>query len=115
MANARAPLRPHKVRIFGREYSINFHAFSHLNDSDLGNCNNIYHTINIADGLSPMEEADTVLHEVLHAIAWAMHLEFGCESTEERIVAAFATGIMGVLQDNPRLAEYLAHPRSTGK
>lgn len=115
MANNKGPSCPSKVRIFGREYSINFHAYSPLNDSDLGNCCNLAHVINIADGMSPMEEADTVLHEVLHAISWAMHLEYGCESSEERIVSSFATGIMGVLQDNPRLAAYLAHPRGIDK
>ena len=110
MATQRGPSRPTKVRIFGRDYSIHFHAFSPLNDSDLGNCNNIHQVINIADGLSPVEEADTLLHEVLHGIVYTTHLELSYEQ-EERVVATLATGLMGGLQDNPRFAQWLIQSR----
>ena len=49
---------------------------------------------------TPQVEADTFLHEVMHAIADAMSLSDG--ATEEEFVSRSATGLAAVFKDNPK-------------
>jgi len=68
-------------------------------------------TIHIADGQRGPQLADTILHELLHAI----YATFGLkdEDEEERIVSALATGLVGVLRDNPNFARWLTDEASS--
>jgi len=68
--------------------------------------------IDIRKGLSPFETRDTVLHEIFHAILFSQGREYGGE-VEELFVRALATGLTGVLQDNPDLANWLFIPPTT--
>ena len=54
----------------------------------------------------PLEEADTVLHEVMHA---TLHLQGRAYAgkTEELYVRALATGMLAVLRENPKFVSYL--------
>ena len=54
---------------------------------------------------SEQQEAETLLHELLHAI-WAV---FGCKpkDSEERIVSQMSIGMATVISDNPDLIEWL--------
>jgi len=63
--------------------------------------------IDILAGQTPVEEADTLLHEVMHAILYCQGREYGGE-VEETYVRALATGLIGVLQDNPEFASWLS-------
>lgn len=54
------------------------------------------------DGLNQL---DTVLHEVFHAIYWAYNIED--RDDEERTVATLATGLTQVLRDNPQVLKYI--------
>lgn len=59
---------------------------------------------------TPFNARDTLLHETFHAIlAQQGRTTFGNEE-EELYVRALATGLMGVLQDNPEFAEWLIEP-----
>lgn len=49
---------------------------------------------------------DTVLHEVMHAIRYMQGREDGGE-VEEDYVRSLATGVLGVLRDNPTFAKWL--------
>ena len=51
--------------------------------------------------------ADTVLHEVLHAIT-EIYLEGHTECVSEHIIAMLAQGLFQVLQDNPNFTSYVA-------
>ena len=52
--------------------------------------------------------ANTVLHEVLHAIAYQYAITDTLkESKEEKIVNTFANGLMAVFVDNPWLLDYI--------
>jgi len=53
-----------------------------------------------------VSHANTVLHEVLHAIIyqWNMDLE---EKVEEQVVNGLANGLTTVFVDNPELMDYL--------
>ena len=62
-------------------------------------------TIHVAAGQHGPALADTVLHELLHAIFQTFALKD--DDDEERIVSALATGIIGVLRDNPNFATWL--------
>lgn len=108
MSNARA--RPTKVRIFGRNYSITYVPPSDLSAANLGLCDARTQRIYCEDGQLPVEEVDTVLHEIFHAIRHTMQLPIDPE-TEELVVAALATGLVGVLQDNPKFAQWLITQR----
>lgn len=57
--------------------------------------------IRVVKGLSPVEQANTTLHEIMHAIAYDKGLELP-NKLEERIVCAFANGLIGFARDNPR-------------
>jgi hypothetical protein len=54
---------------------------------------------------SPAQEAETFIHEILHAI-WTTY-NVKDEDKEERTVATLAIGLAQVLRDNKDLAEWL--------
>lgn len=74
----------------------------------LGETDNINTEFIIKKQQGPACKRDTVLHEVLHAIAfmsgYCNELE---HATEERMVRALTPWILGVLRDNPKLVDYL--------
>lgn len=99
--------RPNSVRVFGRNYSLNY-VPEYMGLSDMGTTDNHNLLINIKEHQLPLEEADTILHEVIHAIEYVMDLEMS-----EHQVRALATGLLGVFQDNPKFARYIVEPKST--
>jgi hypothetical protein len=76
-----------------------------MKDAD-GLCHIPKALIDIRTGQAPIDEVDTVLHEVFHAILSCQGREFGGD-TEELYVRALATGLVTTLKDNPEFAEWL--------
>lgn len=74
----------------------------------MGLCEFHTHTCHIAPGQLPVEEVDTVIHELFHAILYAQGREYAGK-TEETYVRALATGFAGVLKDNPKFLNWLSH------
>lgn len=99
--------RPDAVRIFGRNYSFNY-VPEYMGLQECGTTDNHNLLINIKEHQLPLEEVDTVLHEVIHAIEYTMDLEMS-----EHQVRALATGLIGVFQDNPKFGKYITEPKST--
>lgn len=62
--------------------------------------------IRILEGLTPVEELDTFLHEVIHMIMAYMHIMMG-EVDEEMITHRLASGLSSVLVENPQVADYI--------
>lgn len=62
--------------------------------------------IEISTDQEPQELKDTVIHELLHAILHTQGREYGGEA-EEVYVRALATGLLGLLTDNPKLHPWL--------
>ena len=62
-------------------------------------------SIHVTKGQRGPALADTVMHELLHDIFKTFALKD--EDDEERIVSALATGLVGVLRDNPNFATWL--------
>ena len=100
---------PQSVRICGRNYDIVVHEVDPFDAGKVGTFDAQRMRINILDGQEPIEEVDTVLHEILHALCWLLVLDLGDQ--EENVVARLATGLVAVLQDNPDLGAYLTAER----
>jgi hypothetical protein len=62
--------------------------------------------IELSNGQDLQELRDTLLHETLHALLHTQGREYGGE-VEELYVRAIATGLVGVLQDNPDFTQWL--------
>lgn len=58
-----------------------------------------------ADPVSAVALAETLLHELLHAMSWARGVDFGTE--EEPLVTALGATLTQVLRDNPELRAWL--------
>lgn len=96
---------PSKLRILGKPY-----ALRHALIEDMGYCWQNDGLIQIRAEQRPIEELDTVVHEVLHAILAGQGRQPN-DRNEERFVRAIATGLTTVLADNPSFRRYLASPR----
>ena len=53
-----------------------------------------------------VSHANTILHEIMHAIIYQWNIELG-EKEEEHLVSALSNGLTTVLVDNPNLMDYL--------
>ena len=53
-----------------------------------------------------VSHANTLLHEILHAIVYQWNMELD-EKTEEHVVNGITNGLTTVLVDNPKLIDYL--------
>jgi Zn-dependent peptidase ImmA (M78 family) len=80
-----------------------------------GTCGEDTQLILIDDQIGPDQQRDTVLHELLHALFYAMNAkailpkEEGSDSKEleEKIIFSLATRLLELLRDNPKLVGYL--------
>lgn len=94
----------------GKKIAVHFVPSGHrlLRDSDddaepgLGRSDGLTQSIAVEEGQPLAQEQDCVLHEVLHHVEYGMKMD-----VPEEIVEKFATGLLAVLKDNPRLASYL--------
>lgn len=103
--------RPVSVRLLGRTYDINYVDGSVLADGhDFGQIIYPLHKIYILEHQTPVEEADTVLHELIHAIDMTMGLQMS-----EHQVHHMATGLMALFQDNPEIAKYFSEDKFAKK
>ena len=93
------------VRVLGRNYKLT----SGVSADFAGQCNVSKATIFLNEGMDAMETKDTLIHELFHAILHQQGRENGGE-VEELYVRALATGFTAVLEDNPKLAAWIATP-----
>ena len=109
--------RPERIRILGKRFVISFVPAGDdgLRDSPedtepgVGRCDPDKQRIWIEDGQPIESEQDSVLHEILHCVEHSMGLD-----VPEEVVRGFATGLLAVLKDNPRLITYLRSNASAG-
>jgi hypothetical protein len=94
------------IKIFGKPFAVSFLP-DNFDAAAVGLCEPFKNTITILDVQPPAEELDTVLHEVLHAIAHVMSIPFAAQEQEEQVVRMMGTGITGVLLENPDLVAYI--------
>lgn len=72
-----------------------------------GICNLEKHEICIWQRAPKSRKAETVLHELLHAIHWEWKLPLN-NKTEEKVISALSAGIATVIRDNHGLIELIA-------
>jgi hypothetical protein len=53
-----------------------------------------------------VSHANTLLHEILHAIIYQWNIDLG-EKTEEHLVNGLTNGLTTIFVDNPQLLDYL--------
>lgn len=78
--------------------------------SDLqGCCRYIKCEIHIRPGQSPDSEADTLLHEVLHAVFDMTGLghDLAADDLDESVIRRLTPALLGVIRANPELVKYL--------
>lgn len=98
-----------KVRINGHHYDLAYYDKSNIRkDECYGECQKHRNQILIAPNLNKSVEKETVIHEMLHAIWSEYSLDnFFPEEQEEVLVTTLAKGIHSVLENNPKLMNYL--------
>lgn len=69
-------------------------------------------SITIQTGLSPLDEANTLVHEILHAVSYINSLTVSGqpldgENKEEVVINQFTNGLVQVFRDNKWLLTYL--------
>lgn len=94
---------PMKFRVLGRDILTHYVTFDEMPKA-WGEYDYDFHLIKIREGQPVAFEADTVLHELIHAIDDAMQL-----GMNERQVHCTATGIVALLKDNPDFVKYLTN------
>lgn len=98
-------MKPTTVKIGYKDFTIRM--ASNLPDC-VGDCtfpasDHLKGKIRIQRGMAGVEKANTVLHEILHAICYTQGLQLS-EKTEERVVFAMTNGLIQFIRDNPRFA-----------
>ena len=68
-------------------------------------------TITIQNGLSPLDEANTLLHEILHSVAYVNSLTVSgqpldSDNKEEVVINQMTNGLAQVFRDNKWLLPY---------
>ncbi len=98
--------RPNSLRIMGRQYGVRWVPLNELGQAHVGLCMNSKLEIVVQDGQHPVEELDTLLHELFHAIWFQMSINEH-DAEEEVIVRKMAGGLTQVLMDNSHLQDYI--------
>lgn len=98
-------LRPKVIRVMGKDYALKFVGTSPIAHENLGQCDHKKMLICIEEDQVPVEELDTVIHEILHAIWYQMSIGEG-PMEEEPIVRRTANGLLQVILDNPSMLKY---------
>lgn len=90
------------MRILGQSWQI-IHTPGWLMMEDLGQCQALEQQILLRSGIKGQMAADTLLHEVIHAIEAIYALDL-----KEEQVRLVATGLTQVFQDNPEFYGWIA-------
>lgn len=99
--------RPESLVFMGRNISVQFLEEGPWGSDAFGEFYAKEQRIRILEGLTPIEEMDTFLHEVIHMIMYYMRIMMG-QVDEEMITHRLATGLSSVLVENPHVADYIA-------
>lgn len=102
---------PKAIKVLGKTYKIRVvtERTVGFENGDYGECDNDAHVISIVAGRSLGNDQDTLLHEIIHAVAFQMNVDgaINRRAGEERWVQAMATGLLAVMKENPSLVTYL--------
>jgi hypothetical protein len=105
--------RPSSIVFMGRNITVAFIDEGPWGATVFGDFYAKEQRIRILEDLTPIEEMDTFLHEVIHMIMNYMSIMMG-QVDEEMITHRLATGLSSVLVENPHVAEYIAAISTAG-
>lgn len=92
-------VRPEAVIVLGKRHTIRW-------DVELGrDCGDIHFTKNevrIAKDLAPDEERETLLHELIHGLDYAIGIDLSEAKTR-----ALSASLFGLMAANPGLVDYI--------
>lgn len=83
------------IKILGKKYTVKKVPENDLNEDCIGRCREKYSRISVLEGMTEESTQATILHEVLHAIDFAMSIELS-----EKQVGALANGLFAFFKDN---------------
>ena len=90
------------LTILGKEYNVQLLTEAEFPDS-LGETHTEQSIIKIRSGQNKFDEADTLLHECIHALDERFQLNL-----TERQVYCTTVGLLCLLKDNPEMLQYLS-------
>jgi hypothetical protein len=97
---------PRSVKIGYRTFRLQVRPASEMDEHNaLGMCRKDEGEIWLHDGLDRQQGAETTLHEILHAVWYAMCLP--AKTDEEKAVTALAKGLAGVFRDNAEAIKWI--------
>ena len=98
--------RPDKIKIGYREYKLEEwkQTVASANEAQ-GQLFSKEGVIGYTADEKGVSHANTLIHEILHAIVYQWNMELD-EKTEEHIVNGITNGLTTVLVDNPKLIDY---------
>ena len=102
-----------KVKIGYQDINIERETSTFQKQTDCyGEYDHRKNSITIQNGLGPLDEANTLLHEILHGIAYINSLTqsgqpLDSENKEEVVINQFTNGLVQVFRDNKWLLPYL--------
>ena len=89
---------PENLRIIGKDYKI---TRKHKQGS-VGECDDYIQEINVDPEYPLQSQQDTLLHEIIHAVDYAVKTKLS-----EEQVSALATGLYAVFNDNQHLLGWI--------
>jgi hypothetical protein len=95
-------LRPAKLKILGKKWSVEYVKDAPLAKDEMGQCDLEAQALHVKDGLKAEQEASTLLHETIHAISDSLGLNLS-----EKQVQGLETGLFDLNSSNPRFFPYL--------
>tara|TARA_Y100001963_G_C6658806_1_gene389412 strand:+ start:597 stop:920 length:324 start_codon:yes stop_codon:yes gene_type:complete len=97
---------PEKIKVGYREYKLEKWKQTVANANDAhGQFFAKEGIIGYTEEEKGISHANTLLHEILHAIVYQWNIELG--DKEEPVVNGLTNGLTTVLVDNPKLVDYL--------
>lgn len=79
-----------------------------------GEFDQVDRTITINPKQSKLDQVDTLIHELLHAITYTYEMLPAAKSHEERLVRVYATSLTEILKDHPDILLWM-HRNITAK
>ncbi len=98
--------RPTKIKVINFDFTIEwYHRGIENGASKFGWTDICKQEIYISDDLNPLKTADTLMHELLHALNWVFDIED--DTKEESVARRLSSGLLAIWRDNPELFQYL--------
>lgn len=91
-----------RLTVLGKEYNVQYLTEAELPDR-LGETYTEQSLIKIRSGQSKFDEADTLLHECIHALDERFQLNL-----TERQVYCTTVGLLCLFKDNPHMLQYIS-------